>query len=111
MKFIIFLTAPLILFHSTLSAEPIGDDVRGKVVETVYQQNLEPTEFEFVAEGYQHGCGGTILRVRSNTTEIANRKFSLLTTALVSGKPISFRETGVCIPRGRMEVSWVQLHK
>lgn len=111
MKFVLIVSVSLLIFSSSVSAQSPGQDVTGKIIETVYQQNLDPTEFEFTAEGYRHECGGIVFRVRSNAVEIANRKFSLLTAALVSGKTISFRETGVCIPGGRMEVSWVKLNK
>ena len=111
MKFSKFLFLSIAFFCLCANADVPGQDVYGKVVETVYQQNLDPTEFEFTLVGYGHTCGGTIFRVRSNAVEIADRKFSLVTAALVSGKTIAFRETGVCMSGGRMEVSWVKLVK
>jgi hypothetical protein len=88
-----------------------GQDVRNKTVALLYQPDLEPTEFDFIVDNYSHSCGGAILRVRSNSVAVANRKFSLLSAALISGNKISFRETGSCIAGGRMEVSWIQLLK
>jgi len=109
MKLIHIITLGFIPFGAI--ADVPGQDVRSKVVSVLYQPDLAPTEFDFYADGYTHQCGGSALRVRSSTVDITNRKFSLLSTALVSGKKISFRETGVCISGGRMEVSWVQLLK
>lgn len=83
----------------------------------VYQSDNNENDFEFIAlnngSDHQHRCGGTVYRVKSNTAAIADRKFSLATSALVADLKLQFRETGVCSSDGlgRMEVSWVQLRK
>ncbi len=89
------------------------NDVTLKVY-MLYQNDDNENEFEFQgiqSDGTIHDnrCGGTVYKVKSSTVALASRKFSLATTALVSGLKISFRETGICSGSDRMEVSWIQL--
>ncbi len=95
---------------------PVWDVTYG--VELVYQNDNNEKEFEFIAKEsngdvHQHRCNGSVYRVKSGTLALANRKFTLVTSAFMADYKLHFRETGVCSSDGfgRMEISWIQLKR
>lgn len=84
-----------------------AENVSGQIVNYVYQPDLAPTEFEFAANR-SHECGSSLYRVRSNDEATASRKFSIVLASFVSGKKLSFHDTGQC-SGSRAIVSWVRI--
>lgn len=86
-----------------------GVDVSSSKVVYVYQQDLPPSEFEFRSDR-PNNCGSTLYRVKSNNETIANRKFAIVLSALMSDKDLAFRDTQIC-DGSRSVVSWVRIIK
>ncbi|TRY33407.1 hypothetical protein FM019_05380 [Aliiglaciecola sp. M165] len=104
MKFrILFITCFLFLQFELSAAE----DVLNKQVSNVYQLDSDATTFEMRIEG-PNSCGGVYWRVKSPNEAVANRKFSLVLTALTTKSPLSFHDIGVC-EGDRSIVSWIRL--
>lgn len=80
--------------------------VSPQVVNFIYQLDT-PNIFDF-SVSREHACGSVLYRVISPNESIAARKMSLVTTAFIAAKKVSFHETGNCIG-DRMEVAWVKL--
>ena len=82
-------------------------NVNNSSVNYVYQQDTSPTDFEFQSN-VAHSCGSSLYRVKSNDTEVANRKFSIVLTAFTTGKNLAFHDSEVC-EGNRSIVSWVRI--
>ena len=99
----IFLVALAFLSFPAFSAE----NVYGTSVSYVYQVGSEPTQFDFQSSRTNE-CGSSLYRVTSDDVHIANRKFSLVLAAFISGKRLAFHDTGTCAGN-RALVSWVRI--
>jgi len=118
------LIIPLTIIFSGLVSSVHADvlDIGDEQVGIVYQSDLSATEFEFLlpsSSNNKYTCTGNageitgngtgkVFRVKSPNVEVANRKFSMMLTALTTKTKIRFRTTGIC-ESGRMIVSWIQL--
>lgn len=77
-----------------------AEDVHGQKVGYVYQyDNSDTTKFDVDIPERPHECGSTLYRSSSTSDAIANRKFTLILTAFVSDKKISFKDINFCCCR------------
>lgn len=99
----------LFLFLANVSFA--GVDVNtGQAVGYVYQvDTTDPTLFEFHLPDRTNICNSTSYRSKSDNEQVASRKFSMVLSALMSDKKITFHETGDC-ESGRALVGWIRLH-
>lgn len=75
----------------------------------VYQLNLsDTTGFDFQVPDRPNSCGSRLYRSYSADEHVANRKFSLVLTAFVADKRISFYERDTC-EGDRALVGWIRL--
>mgnify|MGYP000438124193 CR=1 FL=1 len=86
-----------------------AEDVRGQTVGYVYQiDHSNSTAFDINVPGRANVCGSTLYRSYSSSDAIANRKFSLVLAAFMSGKEISFHDTGAC-EGSRAKITWIRI--
>lgn len=99
----------LILLTNLVYADYPAEDVHGIEVGYVYQfDSTDPTAFDIYLPSRTHTCGSGLYRSYSPSEAIANRKFSLVLSAFMSGKKISYRDHGVC-EGSRSKIGWIRI--
>lgn len=94
----------LILTFSVLATNVLAKTKTISKVNYVYVLDIERS-FDF--SGDTHECGSNIYRTKTETEEIANRKFSLVLAAYTAGKRLTIDTRGC--DGNRMLFGWVRI--
>ena len=101
----------LLVFFLSVEAFAVRDITTSTVV-SVYQKDGSDKVFEFESDVIHlcyHRDTPYIYQVVSDTAVEANRKFSLVLAAMMSGKKLGFHDSQVCGEGTRSTVTWVRI--